>query len=53
MTTEKAIKMIDEYLTEPHSINKEWVECLTMCKEILIVVALMLKVKEVVGENNG
>ena len=35
MTVEKAIRMIDEYLTEPHSINKEWVECLLLCREAL------------------
>ena len=36
MTKEKAIRMIDEYLTEPHSVNKEWVECLTLCKQAVI-----------------
>lgn len=36
MTTEKAIRMIDEYLTEPHSINKKWVECLMLCREALV-----------------
>lgn len=38
MTSEKAIKMIDEYLVEPNNINKEWVEVLEMCKEALIKV---------------
>ena len=38
MTTEKAIKMIDEYLVEPNNINQEWVEVLEMCKEALIKV---------------
>lgn len=33
MTVNKAIEMIDEYLTEPHSVNREWVECLTLCKD--------------------
>lgn len=27
--------MIDEYLLEPNNINKEWVECLQMCKQAL------------------
>lgn len=36
MTTEKAIKMIDEYLEEPNSIDKEWIECLRLCKQALI-----------------
>ena len=35
MTTEKAIKMIDEYLLEPNSIAKEWVEVLLLCKKAL------------------
>lgn len=33
MTTEKAIKMIDEYLAEPNSIHKDWVECLRLCRK--------------------
>lgn len=36
MTTEKAIKMIDEYLEEPNSIDKEWVVCLRLCERALI-----------------
>ena len=36
MTLEKAIEMIDEYLLEPHSIDKDWVEVLTLCKKLLI-----------------
>ena len=36
MTTEKAILMIDEYLEEPNSINKEWVECMRLCKQALL-----------------
>ena len=35
MTTEKAIKMIDEYLLEPNSIHKDWVECLRLCRQAL------------------
>lgn len=35
VTTEKAIRMIDEYLTEPHSVNREWVECLRLCRQAL------------------
>ena len=35
MTTEKSIEMIDEYLLEPNNINKEWVECLQLCKQAL------------------
>lgn len=37
MTTEKAIKMIDEYLAEPHSIQKDWVELLTILRNGLSV----------------
>lgn len=36
MTIDKAIEMIDEYLLEPNSINREWVECLRMCKSALL-----------------
>lgn len=36
MTTEKAIKMIDEYLLEPNSIHKDWVECLRLCRQALV-----------------
>ena len=36
MTTEKAIKMIDEYLLEPNSIHRDWVECLQLCREALV-----------------
>lgn len=36
MTIEKAIEMIEEYLLEPNNINKEWVECLQMCKQALV-----------------
>lgn len=36
MTDEKVIQMIDEYLQEPHSINKEWVEALQICKQALL-----------------
>lgn len=28
--------MIDEYLTEPHSISNEWVQALLVCKQALI-----------------
>ena len=35
MTIEKAIKMITEYIAEPNYVNKEWVECLLLCKNIL------------------
>ena len=35
MDKEKAIEMIDEYLLEPNNINKEWVECLQLCKQAL------------------
>ena len=36
MTNEKIIQMIDEYLEEPHSINKDWVEALQTCKQALL-----------------
>ena len=36
MTNERILEMIDEYLTEPHNINKEWVEALLVIKNILI-----------------
>lgn len=36
MTTEKAIEMIDEYLLEPNSIAKDWIECLRLCKQALL-----------------
>lgn len=36
MNTEKAIKMIDEYLLEPNSIHPEWVKCLQLCKQALV-----------------
>ena len=35
MDNNKIISMIDEYLTEPHSISREWVEALTICKQAL------------------
>lgn len=35
MTVKKAIQMIDEYLLEPNSIHKEWVEILLMCRKAL------------------
>lgn len=35
MTKNKAIAMIDEYLLEPNSIHKEWVEILLMCRKAL------------------
>lgn len=36
MTTEKIIQMIDEYLEEPHSIHKDWVEALQTCRQALL-----------------
>ena len=36
MDNNKIISMIDEYLTEPHSISREWVEALTICRQALI-----------------
>ena len=36
LTTGKAVSMIDEYLEEPNSINKEWVECMRLCKQALL-----------------
>ena len=35
MKINRIIEMIDEYLTEPHSINREWVEALMICKKML------------------
>ena len=35
MTKEKAIEMINEYLLEPNSIDKNWVEALKMCRQAL------------------
>ena len=36
MDNNKIISMIDEYLTEPHSISREWVQALLVCKDALI-----------------
>lgn len=35
MNYTKYIRLIDEYLEEPHSIDKELVECLRVCRELL------------------
>lgn len=35
MGCKKYIQMIDEYLQEPNNINREWVECLTVCRSCL------------------
>lgn len=35
MKIQKWINMIDEYLMEPHSIDKEWVEALLYYKQLL------------------
>lgn len=35
MKNERIIEMIDEHLTEPHSLGAEWVEALTICKQAL------------------
>lgn len=35
MTTEKAIRMIDEYLAEPNSIHRDWIEVLILCRQAL------------------
>lgn len=35
MTEKKAINVIIEYISEPNSINKEWVECLSLCRAVL------------------
>lgn len=32
MDYKKYIQMIDEYLQEPNNINREWVECLKVCR---------------------
>ena len=36
MNNNKIISMIDEYLTEPHSISREWVQALLVCKDALV-----------------
>ena len=36
VATEKAIEMIDEYLLEPNSISKEWIECMRLCKQAIL-----------------
>ncbi len=36
MQNNRAIQMIDEYLSEPNNINKEWIECLLLCKNALL-----------------
>ena len=36
MTAKKVIEMIDEYLLEPNNISKEWVECLQVCRQVVI-----------------
>ena len=36
MKLKKWINMIDEYLTEPHSIDKEWVESLKDYRKLLV-----------------
>ena len=35
MDYKKYIQMIDEYIQEPNNINREWVECLTVCRSCL------------------
>lgn len=35
MNKAKALKMIDEYLTEPNSISREWIDCLLYCRECI------------------
>ena len=35
MDYKKYIQMIDEYIQEPNNINREWVECLTVCRGLL------------------
>ena len=36
MTYNRIIEMINEYLEEPHSIDKEWVEALQICRQAII-----------------
>lgn len=46
MTIEKAIKLIDDYLTAtPPNINNEWVQALQLCKEALKICKEALKNK--------
>lgn len=35
MDKHKALKMIDEYLQEPNSISREWIDCLLYCRECI------------------
>ena len=35
MDKNKVLKMIDEYLTEPNSIDPEWIECLLFCRKCI------------------
>lgn len=32
---EKYIDLIDSYIEEPNNINREWVECLIVCRRLL------------------
>ena len=36
MTNEKVIEMIDEYLSEPNSIHRDWIQALIICKQALV-----------------
>lgn len=35
ITKEQVIKMIDEYIAEPNSINSEWLEALLICRKCI------------------
>ena len=46
MDRTKATEMIDEYLLEPNSIAKDWIECLRLCKQALLDKEALIKEQE-------
>ena len=50
MTKEKAIEMIDEYLSEPNNIRPEWIECLLFCRQALLENERLKKIENIVKE---
>jgi hypothetical protein len=46
MDKNTALKMIDDYLTEPNGISREWVECLIYCRECIKREALLKEENE-------
>lgn len=35
MDKDKALNLIDEFLTEPNSISRDWIDCLLYCRECI------------------